>query len=58
MLTYLVQPGAVDVATAVVDVMVDGGDCGMSAAWPEAMDVATVADTAVGEGGSGMPVAV
>jgi hypothetical protein len=56
MLSYLVQPGAVDAATVVVDVMVDESGSGMSAIWPEAVGVATVIDTAVGEGGSGMPV--
>jgi hypothetical protein len=58
MLTYLVQPGAVDVATVVVDAMVDEGGPAMPAMWPEAVGVATVAGTAVGEGGSGIPVAV
>jgi hypothetical protein len=58
MLIYLVQPGAVDVATVVVDVMVDEGGPAMPAMWPEAVGVAAVLNTAVGEGGSGMPVAV
>lgn len=56
MLSYLVQPGDMDVATVVVDAMVDEGDSVMPAAWPEAVGVDTVVDTAVGEGGSGMPV--
>jgi hypothetical protein len=36
MLTYLVQPGAVDVATVVVDATLEEGDAGVPAVWPEA----------------------
>jgi hypothetical protein len=58
MLSYLVQPGDMDVAMVVVDGMVDEGGSGMPAAWPGAVvGVAPVAaGTAVGEGGSGTPV--